>query len=95
VTDPYRAGTPTNWDDSLSSFRVEGDRGSYVLRGTCPRCGHEISKPLRDTVVAAFSGRQSGQTFKVTCNCTEGHGGAPSDTAGCGAFGGVLVRGSA
>jgi hypothetical protein len=95
MTDRYLAATPKNWDESLNSFRVDEDPAGYALRGTCPRCRHEISKPLRDTVVAAFNGRQSGQTFKVTCNCTEGHDGAPAGTAGCGAFGGVHVRGPA
>lgn len=85
----------------------QGEGRAVYLYGPCPRCGHDIEKNLTGPGVrfapsdtedtdAQYVEVDLAQYVEVDvflrCNCDVTHGGAPENSSGCGAEGGVRVR---
>jgi hypothetical protein len=76
---------------------VEDDE--YVIRWSCPRCGHESVD--RQIPEGAFVGLDAGPTktgepryliLTLLCSCGFEHPGAPSDESGCGFYADLPVE---
>jgi len=98
----YVHGESKEWQGPIH-FDVGRDEGGTAftqIMGTCPRCGHDISRDIRPLKSGAFfagpgapppSKAEEARTYLITCNCVFGHADAPDGTRGCGAQGAVLV----
>jgi hypothetical protein len=97
----YARGEPDTWETACRGFQVTaeadqqgGSTAPTLISGTCPRCGHDISKSLvaqADVVAFSATARAGGPAFLVTCNCVGIHPDRPEGVYGCGAQGGVRL----
>jgi hypothetical protein len=78
-------------DCAYSEVQVEGwdrlERKGDALVGECPRCGHSVSKSLKDGPIATAVPEK----VTVICNCHQEHKGMTDKAEGCGAYGGKMV----
>lgn len=76
-----------------SAFSWQDREGTWVLHGSCPRCGHEMYKAFAAETWLTDEARGGTRTVVVTCNCTQQHVGRPDGRLGCGAYGGLELAG--
>ena len=76
-----------------STFTWEDSDGTWVLTGSCPRCGHEMDKAFPSETWLTEEARGGTRRVVVACNCTQEHSGRPAGREGCGAYGGLELAG--
>jgi hypothetical protein len=101
-----RPGAEERWQEAIdtaldsTALRLTPEGGdTYVLQGSCPRCGHETDQVLEFRVIqrggadlATGPDRGIGVRtravetgrFDVVCSCGEPHAGRGKDARGCG-----------
>lgn len=89
---PYDETTTDAWIAAVVALRWEpfesvSGKDAWILKGSCQRCGHPLSK----TVEIARTVLRDGQDalappadVLVACNCPNTHEGRPEGKLGCG-----------
>jgi len=87
----YDARSDETWAKSVAdTFAWEDRDGTWVLTGSCPRCGDEMWKAFpAETFVTERTRGAGTRTVVVACNCEGEHAGRPDGQKGCGVYGGL------
>lgn len=87
----YDDRSDESWAEKVAATFTWDDRdGTWVLSGSCPRCGDEMYKafPAEAFLTEATRGAAK-RTVVVACNCEGEHPGRPDGRKGCGVYGGL------
>ena len=80
-----------DWDPSGFTSTRDGD--GFMLRGKCPRCGHDVDKRISSVVFGFEEGAEGADTEDevIRCNCLHTHEGGAAGQ-GCGRYWGVEIE---
>jgi hypothetical protein len=87
----YDERSDETWAENVAKTLTWEDRdGTWVLTGSCPRCGDEMYKAFPAETFGTEPTRGAGpRTHVVACNCEGEHPGRPDGKTGCGVYGGL------
>lgn len=89
---PYKDVQMMDLDDHLQAFTWQEDGEVWIYAGTCPRCGHRVTKRFIPEVLLAFQESEGDvQDRTMRCDCGEAHGGREAGSLGCGAWWGLAL----
>lgn len=78
-------------DDGLAAVTLQWvadehtpDNHTWMLAGSCPRCGHDMNHPAQFYGLGFYVDRPQQPTFNIACNCRGAHPTRPTGTWGCG-----------
>ena len=73
---------------AAQTLRLESTGSPHIriLRGSCPRCGHELNGiDVYGSIIRGVNEVRSGIAItNIVCNCERSHAGRPAAKSGCG-----------